>query len=267
MCWPAIHCLLFGFRIHKLRDDRELVRARLDGAEKAAGLKTQIRGLLKRNRLARPDDVSKGWSRSFRAWLRGLCRESKLGRGIRQTLASQLRQLSFLEREIERLDCALMELAEQPRYQPAVAKLCQLDGVALVTALVFLTELGNIARFSNRRQISAYLGLVPQCHESGSAHDRKGHITRQGPSRVRRVLCQATWARVRRTGSDQDAYQRIVKKNPKHKKIAVVAAMRRLAVRMWHQVLAARSDIQRAGPLQRDCGMVRGCATPPLQLA
>jgi transposase len=79
------------------------------------------------------------------------------------------------------------------------------------------------------------LGLAPRSFESGDASDRKGHITRQGSSRVRKMLCQATWSRARRDPDEQQAYGRIVAKNPKHKKIAVVASMRRLAVRLWHR--------------------------------
>jgi transposase len=116
-----------------------------------------------------------------------------------------------------------------------VAELMKLKGVGVLTALVFLTEVGDLGRFENRRQISAYLGLAPSAHETGQCGDRKGHITRQGPSRVRRVLCQATWSRIRSDGAAQIAYQRLVKKNPKRKKIAVVAGMRQLAVLMWHR--------------------------------
>jgi len=35
-------------------------------------------------------------------------------------------------------------------------------------------------------------------------------------------------------------YRRIVAKNPKKKKIALVAGMRRLAVKLWHVGLAAQ---------------------------
>ena len=42
----------------------------------------------------------------------------------------------------------------------------------MLTALVFLTEMGDLARFANRRQIGAYLGLVPRSYESGAAGDR-----------------------------------------------------------------------------------------------
>jgi len=57
----------------------------------------------------------------------------------------------------------------------------------------------------------------------------------QAARRVRKVLCQATWARVRHDPEEKAAYERIKAKNPKKKKIAVVASMRRLAVRMWHR--------------------------------
>ena len=116
--------------------------------------------------------------------------------------------------------------------------------------MTFLTEMGDLRRFRNRRQIAAYLGLVPASDESGDQPDRKGHITRQGPSRVRRMLCQATWARVRHAGPTQEAYQRLVEKNPKRKKIAVVGMMRRLAVLMWHRAREAMEEaaLPKVGP-------------------
>lgn len=229
------------------RDDREIVRARLDAAEKVTEVKAQLQGLLKRNRLIRPEEVGKGWTKKFRAWLEATSRDEQVGAGTRGTLAGLLRQLNFLEEELERLDAELQRLLAGPRAA-AVAALLRLPGVGVLTALVFLTEVGDLKRFANRRQISAYLGLVPSCHESGAQNDRKGHITRQGPSRVRRVLCQAAWTRVRCEGPDQEAYQRLARKNPKHKKVAVVALMRRLAVRMWHQALDAPGE---GGPRKR----------------
>ena len=100
--------------------------------------------------------------------------------------------------------------------------------------MVFLTEMGKLSRFSNRKQIGAFLGLVPSSKESGKTNDCKGHITHQGPARVRYILCQMVWNRMRFDPGEKAAYERIVEKNPKHKKIAVVAGMRRLAVKMWH---------------------------------
>jgi transposase len=227
------------------RDDRELVRARLDAAEKQVAIKAQIQSLLKRNQLTRPSELKSAWSKKAAIWLRMVARDEAVGEGTRATLESLLRQWEFSQEEIERLDAALAKLAWSPRYAAAAGELTKLQGVGLLTALVFLTEMGDLARFANRRQVGAYLGIVPQCYESGQANDRKGHITRQGPARVRRALCQAVWSRIRDKGCDVAAYQRQVERNPKHKKIAVVAAMRRLSVRMWHTALAAQATAQR----------------------
>lgn len=221
------------------RDDRELVRSRLNAGEKTVMVKSQIQCLLKRHRLVRPENLKCPWTKKATAWLRGLTRDPALGLGAQAALKSLVRQWQFLEREIESLEEALARLASSSRYAARVGELVKLQGVGLLTALVFLTEIGDLGRFANRRQISAYLGLVPRSYESGAVSDRKGHITKQGSSRVRRVLCQAVWSRIREAGVDHAAYQRLAQKNPKHKKIAVVAAMRRLGVRMWHRASQA----------------------------
>lgn len=222
------------------RDDRELVRMRLDVGEKITALKAQVQSLLKRCQLRRGPGLGKGWTKAFRGWLQReladpiTASESPLGPGGQAALSSLLRQLQSLEEEEERLDEQVAALACLPRYEARMRELTKLCGVGVLTAIVFLTELGDLSRFANRRQISAYLGLAPSSNESGEQSDRKGHITHQGSSRVRKVLCQATWARVRYDEAEKIVYERIKAKNPKKKKIAVVASMRRLAVRMWH---------------------------------
>jgi transposase len=242
------------------RDDRELVRTRLDVSNKIGLLKNQVKSLLKRNQVRRPTGLGKNWTRSYRAWLLATLvqpltpAESPLHTGTRQTLASLVRQLDFLEQEQERLDRTVSALVDTPRYLEAVRELTRLSGVGVLTALVFLTEMGDLARFANRRQVAAYLGLAPCCFESGRSNDRKGHITRQGSPRVRRVLCQAAWTSVRRDPAEKAAYTRIVERNPKKKKIAVVAAMRRLAVRMWHYGQRGR---------ERQAILAGGCPSNP----
>lgn len=216
------------------RDDREVVRARLDAAEKRTALKAQVQSLLKRNSVRKPATVGQGWTNAYRAWLRGLSRSSSpLGPGAQAGLASLLRQLDAMEAEVGRLDADVEALSETARYAEPVRALVAEVGVGLLTAMVFLTELGDLSRFANRKQVGAFIGLVPSSNESGEDGERKGHITHQGPWRVRRVLCQATWARVRCHAATRTVYERLVAKNPKHKKIAVVAMMRRLAVVLW----------------------------------
>jgi len=217
------------------RDDREIVRARLDVSEKSASVKAQVRTLLKRCGQRPPANLSKAWTGAFEAWLRGLIASGgALPHGARSALGSLLRQKAALEEERGLLEGEIEALAGQVRYAEPVRALMTVKGVGLLTAMVYLTERGDLSRFANRRKVGAFLGLVPSSDESGPECDRKGHITHQGPWRVRRALCQAVWSRVRTDPAEKAVYERIVRRNPKHKKIAVVASMRRLAVLLWH---------------------------------
>jgi len=224
------------------RDDREVVRMRLEVADKLTAARVQVRTLLKRNKAEKPQWVGNAWTVSDCQWLRGLTEGGNdLAQGARIALASLLRQITSLEEEIKKLDGAIQTLATSERYHAATAALIEeFDGVATLTAMVFLTEMGDLRRFRNRKKVGAYLGIVPSSSESGEDNDHKGHITCQGPARVRKVLCQAAWARIASNKEEKKVYARLVAKNPKKKKIATVACMRRLSIRMWHRALEAQ---------------------------
>lgn len=61
---------------------------------------------------------------------------------------------------------------------------------------------------------------------------------------MRKVLCQAVWSRLRCDEHEREAYDAIVSRNPKHKKKAVVARMRTLAVVLWHTGLEAQTALR-----------------------
>ena len=220
-----------------LRDDREIVRTRLNVGEKVTEAKTQIQMLLKKNGIRKPAGVGKAWTVVYRKWLHGWlqCGGPELLPGAAIAMKSLLRQLAALEGEIKRLDKEVETLAAMPRYQAACKALVkQIKGVGLLTAMVFLTELGDMNRFQNRRQLGSFLGLAPTCNESGEVTDRKGHINRSGPSRVRWMLCQATWVRLMHDELEAVAFDRIRKGSKKLKRVAQTACMRRLGILMWH---------------------------------
>jgi transposase len=218
------------------RDDRELIRARVEIGEKQTQVKSQIQMLLKRQGLEKPSGLGAGWTVRYRRWLEALTESPEVGWGAGQTLGSLLRQLSFIEGEMERIQKPVEQLAAEPRHQPVVEELTQECGVGLLTAMVYRTEIGYAGRFRRGRQVGKFVGVTPTSHESGEQNDRKGHISRQGPPRLRKMLCQASWSRVCHDVSDQQIYQQLVSRNPKKKKIAIVALIRRLAVRLWHRM-------------------------------
>jgi transposase len=229
------------------RDDREGPRTGQDLAQKATAIRTQIQMLLKRNGMEKPEGIGKGWTKRHRQWLKELSETNMVNRqGMRTALGSLLRQLEFYEEEICGIDEAMQELAETPRWKPIVDALMAEKGIGLKVALKYATDIGDFSRFRRGRQVGAYYGLVPSSQESGETNDRKGHITREGSPSTRQILCQATWARVRYDENEREVYRRLVARNPKKKKIALVAGMRRLSVRLWHVGLAAQLKMKGA---------------------
>ncbi len=223
----------------RLRDDRELVRGRLEAAEAVTRIKLQLFSLLKRYGVATPEWFRKNrnWTRRFVRWLKD--QAERMGEVLTPVLLALVERFEVMHKQVTHFDLHLRHLAKTDRYQSAVTAVRALPGVGLLTALTFLTEMGDLTRFSNRREVAAYLGLCPSAFESGEANDRKGHITRQGPGRVRKVLCQAAWVRIRLDQTTRDVWLRIQGGKASRNKKAVVAIMRKLAIGMWHRALAA----------------------------
>lgn len=227
---------------HETRDDRELLRARFDAGKKVSRVKTQTSSLLKRNDVFKPKGMGENWTKAHRLWLQELTQmASDLRPGSREALSSLLRQLNALEIEKMKLDAAVAELANSARFEPFVEALTSYVGVGTLTAMVFLTEMGDPRRFKNRRTVAAYFGLIPSSNESGNNDDRKGRITAQGPSRARAILCQAQWSRIGADPVEKHRHERIVQRNPKKRKIATVAGMRRLVILLWHTAVTVQA--------------------------
>ncbi len=85
---------------NQTRDDREMVRSRVDAGHKLTVLKTQVQMLLKRNKAVKPKDVGNSWTKTNRRWIE----ELELKKGARIALASLIRQIASLEEESKILD-------------------------------------------------------------------------------------------------------------------------------------------------------------------
>lgn len=217
----------------RLRDDRELVRARVDTSDDITRIKLQILSMLKRYEIFKPGWYTARWSKRFVKWLRDTA--AVMDSVVAPVLESLVDRYELYHAEQNKLDRAIGALSKTDRYREACRELRKLPGVGLLTAMTFLTEMGDLERFHNRREVAAYLGLCPSSFESGNANDRKGRITRQGPSRLRKMLCQAAWVSLRDSEEASQTYHRIKGGKSNRTKKALVAIMRRLAIQMWHR--------------------------------
>ena len=111
---------------------------------------------------------------------------------------------------------------------PVVQRLRTAPGVGPITALTFRAVIDDVGRFREARQVAAYLGLVPREDSSGT-RQRKGTITKAGPTGLRSLLVQASWVvwRQRKGGGALHAWvERLAGR--RGRRIAVVALARRL---------------------------------------
>jgi transposase len=92
----------------------------------------------------------------------------------------------------DRLTAQIEAMLPDWTLAPVVAALQTMRGMALVNAATLIAELGDLSRFSNPRQLMAYLGLVPSEHSSG-ASVKRGGLTKAGNSAARRLLIEAAW--------------------------------------------------------------------------
>jgi transposase len=230
----------------RLRDDRELVRARIDVADELTRVKLKITSLFKAREIKIASPTKTRWTKAFVRWIREDVIPT-LDLTVGTKLKLLLDRFELYRREQGELDKALKKLSNETRYKVACAELRKLPGVGLLVAMSFLTEMGDLNRFSNRRQVAAYLGLCPSSNESGQKNDRKGRITRQGPARLRKMLCQAAWVSVNRCELAAADYHRIRQNQKSRTKKALVALMRKLGIKMWHRALACGVSTELVG--------------------
>lgn len=121
-------------------------------------------------------------------------------------------------------------LRDQAQAQEDIEQVYRsVPGSGEVVARTFATELGDMTRFANERALCSSTGLTPSAYASG-ASVRRGHISRQGSSRVRPLLVETAWRALPRDGVLQEMFDRIAA--TRGKKRAMVASARRLTGRM-----------------------------------
>jgi transposase len=166
---------------------RDLVRARLDAVHSLRRARQQLSGFLLRQgcHYGRP-----AWTKLHRRWLSGL----KFGQAVHHiVLEDYIAAAEAAEARRDRLTAQIEAMLPDWTLAPVVAALQTMRGMALVNAATLIAELGDLSRFTNPRQLMAYLGLVPSEHSSG-ANVKRGGITKAGNGAARRLLIEAAWS-------------------------------------------------------------------------
>uniref|UniRef100_UPI00048FDF71 IS110 family transposase n=3 Tax=Niveispirillum irakense TaxID=34011 RepID=UPI00048FDF71 len=109
---------------------------------------------------------------------------------------------------------------------------------------ILLAEIPDFRAFSHNKQITAFVGLDPRDHQSGSSVNRRAHISRVGNPRVRAVLYMCALS-ARRHNPVLKAFADRLMENGKAPKAILVAVARKLLV-IAYGVLKTRTPFKPA---------------------
>ena len=129
----------------------------------------------------------------------------------------------------ETLDKKIAEIErELSNYRKKEQKLLQtIPGVGPITAVSFISEIGDVSRFSKPEQLVAYIGLDPRTHESGTSVRGKGYISKRGNKILRTILFNASSVAVLRPNVFKTFFDK-KRSEGKPYRVALIAVMRKM---------------------------------------
>ncbi len=141
---------------------RDLVRARESAAEDQRHKRQLISAFLLRH--GRIYHRTKTWTMRYRRWLQRQSFDHPAQQVALQEMV--LAERHAVER-VARLTTGIKELVTDWQLGPVVEALQALRGVALISAVTFMAEIGDVCRFEDSRKLMADLGLVPSEYSTG----------------------------------------------------------------------------------------------------
>jgi len=163
---------------------RDLCRARSDAVDDRRRSRHRLKGFLLRHGYRYQGKSA--WSAAHERYLRELVLPHP---AMKVILEEYLQAIAAAGERIERCEMGMRDLLEKWRLAPAVRALMAMKGFQIVAAMILVSELGEVHRFSHPRQVMAYLGLIPSERTSRDRR-RQGAITKCGNAHARWLLVE-----------------------------------------------------------------------------
>lgn len=192
---------------------RTLINHRNKVAHDRKNAKNSIRSFLKQRAIKPPRSL---WTIAGLHWFETLTFELSMDTVFRDTLYMRLQTAIEMIRRVEK------ELNQIANKHSGVNILMTIPGVGIRTAEAVMAYIDNPKRFRRTRSIGDYFGMVPELDASAGKY-RYGHITKDGPSVVRKMITEAAWQGVRRNDKLRAKFQQFQHNDPQRIRKAIVA--------------------------------------------
>lgn len=207
---------------------RDLIRARKFMSEQIRGLRSHVLGLCCRIGIQYQNTSLQGerasfWTRRFYEWLEHEIKNQDPVFKINIDLL--LLQLRQLEEVVQRYSEEIERLAATDRYSRKVQSLVCYRGIATLSAMSLITEIGDIKRFSHPRKLVSYAGMDLREYSSGGK-ERKYSMTKLGNKFIRTVAIESSQFSMKPVRISRDLKERRMAADPKFIEIADRAMLR-----------------------------------------
>src|SRR5829696_278502 len=211
----------------RVREERELARFRLHLVKHKSALKCRVHSTL--INFGKPCPVTDLFAVEGRRLLERL----QVPEPWRGNITASVELIDDLERQIAEINRRLKEGRADHRYIPL---LLSAPGIGWLLAFTIAAEIGEIDRFASPEKLAGYTGLCPRVNQSGDK-DRRGPLTKHGPTYLRWALLEATMHALKHPAYAQ-RYQRNKRRLGKQRgaKVAQIDIARRLAHAIWHML-------------------------------
>jgi transposase len=207
------------------RSVREVVRCRAFLVRTRARVKNRIHSILAKR------GVVHGYSDLFGKEGRRYLESLKLPFPYKEETQSLLGLIDCLEVEINKADETIERLV---KHSPQASRITSIGGIGYYSALLIVSEIGDVSRFRNVKKLYSYAGIIPSERSSGD-RIRRGPITKQGSPWLRWALIEAAQRQEWMRGSPFRAdFMRIARK--RGRKIARVAVARKVLKKIYEML-------------------------------
>jgi transposase len=197
----------------KNRERRALIRHRASLIQMRVDIKNRIHALLDKHELTH--NYTDLFGKQGLEWLRSL----QLPTPDQAILQSSLQVVETLNQQTRNMD---IQIAKDAASEEKAKLLMTMPGVDYYAAMVLLSEIGDVHRFSSDEKLVSWVGLAPEVHQSGETNWTE-HITRKGSKRARWILSQCAQSARQHDQRMREFYERIERKHGPQKAIVVVA--------------------------------------------
>lgn len=143
-------------------------------------------------------------------------------------LLIRLRHLANIREQLIAVNERIKSVVDA-KHSKTYSCLQSIPGIGPITAAYLILELIDMNRFKNQNKLFAYVGLVPDVHDSGQ-RQRSSGITRRANNILRRMLIEASWIAIRKDKHLAAAYGRYSQRMVANK--AIVKIARKLLARI-----------------------------------